>query len=77
MLYEYYKYFILILKLSMTEKLVSIVITVYNSQDFIGRYIDSVVSQTYNAIEIIVVDDGSIDRTLDVVNKYKSQFFRY
>lgn len=46
--------------------LVSIVIPCYNQSDFLGEAIKSALNQTYNNIEIIVVDDGSSDHTLEV-----------
>lgn len=41
--------------------LVSIIIPVYNAEQFLPRCIQSVVQQTYNRLEIILVDDGSQD----------------
>ena len=43
----------------MDEKLVSVIIPAYNIEDYIGRCLDSIISQTYKNLEIIVVDDGS------------------
>ena len=48
----------------------SIVIPAYNTQDTIGRCLDSVLGQTYRDIEIIVVDDGSTDHTGEVLDRY-------
>lgn len=42
----------------MDEKLVSVIIPAYNIEDYIGRCLDSIISQTYKNLEIIVVDDG-------------------
>jgi len=49
---------------------VSVVIPVYNGQAFIGRAIESILRQTHPANEIIVVNDGSQDRTLEVVEGF-------
>jgi glycosyltransferase involved in cell wall biosynthesis len=52
--------------------LVSIVIGVYNGEAYLHEAIESVLTQTYSPIELIVVDDGSNDRTHDVVVRYGS-----
>ncbi|ALW87098.1 hypothetical protein AUC43_19680 [Hymenobacter sedentarius] len=48
----------------------SIVIPTYNRATFIGATLDSVLAQTYEALEILVVDDGSQDNTAEVVAQY-------
>lgn len=50
--------------------LVSIIIPVYNREDLIGETLASVLAQTYQNWECIVVDDGSTDNTKSVVQKY-------
>ncbi len=49
---------------------VSIIIPAYNGDRFIGTALDSLFSQTYTAYEVIVIDDGSIDRTRQVLEPY-------
>ncbi len=48
---------------------VSIVIPVYNSEKYIEKTLESVLSQTYENIEVIVVDDGSTDKSGEIVEK--------
>ena len=51
------------------QPLVSVIIPAYNAEKFITRTLKSVLSQTYANIEVIVVDDGSRDRTAEIVNE--------
>jgi len=59
--------------LDSTKDKVSIVIPVYNGVDFLRESIDSVLNQTYQNIEVIIVDDGSTDNSLDVLKKYSDR----
>jgi glycosyltransferase involved in cell wall biosynthesis len=54
------------------DDLVSIIITSYNSAGFILSSLESIASQSYKNIEIIIVDDGSTDDTLDVIEEFKN-----
>ena len=53
--------------------LVSIIIPVYNSENYLKETLESVFSQSYNNIEIIVVDDGSTDNSLKILKKFEDK----
>jgi len=50
----------------MEEKLISIIVPVYNAQNYLKRCVDSIVNQTYGNLEIILVDDGAEDKSGNV-----------
>ena len=55
------------------DNLVSIVIPVYNSEKYLEECLDSILNQTYENIEIIAIDDGSEDSSLDILKKYSDK----
>ena len=55
------------------SNLVSVVIPVYNSEKYLEECLDSILNQTYENIEIIPIDDGSEDSSLDILKKYSNK----
>ena len=54
--------------------LVSIMTPCYNGESYVGRYLDSVLAQTYDNIEVAIVDDGSTDNTAAIIKSYIPKF---
>lgn len=57
----------------MTKGLVSIIAPCYNKDNVCGRFIQSVIDQTYRPIELIIINDGSTDNSEEVVLSYQDQ----
>ena len=49
---------------------ISIIIPMYNAEKYIARCLESVINQSFNDIEIIIVNDGSTDKSLEICRKY-------
>lgn len=52
------------------KKLVSVIVPIYNIEPYLRRCVDSIISQTYKNIEIILVDDGSSDKCGEICDAY-------
>ena len=57
----------------MSSKQVSIIVPVYKVEKFLPRCIESILAQSYNDIEIIIVNDGSPDQSQEIIDKYMAQ----
>lgn len=51
--------------------MVSLIVPCYNGEKFIARCIESILNQTDHNIELILVNDGSMDSTSDIINGYR------
>jgi glycosyltransferase involved in cell wall biosynthesis len=57
----------------MINQMISVIIPVYNAQDFIGRCLDSILANDFDDYEIIVINDGSKDDSLQILHEYRNQ----
>lgn len=57
----------------MEDSLISVIIPVYNTETYLASCLDSVLTQSYRNLEVIVIDDGSSDFSLKVAEKYAEQ----
>ena len=55
----------------------SIIIPVYNSEKTLSKLLNSILEQNFNNYEIIIINDGSVDNTEDIILSYKSKFNHY
>lgn len=56
------------------QPLVSILIPVYNTEEFLPKCLDSIVNQTYPNLQVVIIDDGSKDKSLCIAQKYAKQY---
>jgi hypothetical protein len=60
----------------LAEPLVSVVLPVYNCEEYLGAAIESILSQSYHSFEFIVIDDGSKDRSAEVIKRFQDERIR-
>ena len=56
--------------------LVTIVINVYNGEKYLKKCLDSIVNQTYKNLDILIINDGSTDNSLDIIKSYQDKRIR-
>jgi len=56
-----------------SEAFISVLMPVYNEQRFISAALDSVLNQTYQNFEVVIIDDGSTDETQKILNQYQNR----
>ncbi|UVW16006.1 glycosyltransferase family 2 protein [Leuconostoc citreum] len=59
------------------KTLVSVIVPVYNVENYLSKSFDSIVNQTYKDIEIIVINDGSTDSSGKIADKYAEKFSNF
>lgn len=58
------------------EPLVSIIVPVYNAAKYLEECLNSILSQTYKKLEIILINDGSTDDSINIIQRYAKEDFR-
>lgn len=61
----------------MSEPIISIMMPAYNAQEYIAAAIESVLAQTFTGWELVIVDDGSTDRTPEIIRRFDDRRIRY
>lgn len=56
------------------DKKISVIIPVYNVEKYLARCLNSIIKNTYKNIEIILVNDGSKDKSQEIIDKYKNKY---
>ena len=59
--------------MSVKKELVSVIVPAYNAEKYIEETLQSVLKQSYSPMEVIVINDGSTDHTMEILQKYKGQ----
>ena len=57
----------------MDKRLISVIIPVYNTADYLPRCLDSILNNTYRNLEVICINDGSRDNSLEILNAYSEK----
>ena len=51
----------------------SVIVPVYNSSKYLHRCLDSILNQTFRDFELILINDGSTDNSIDILREYESK----
>jgi glycosyltransferase involved in cell wall biosynthesis len=61
----------------MTNNLITVLMPVYNAEKYLHEAIDSILNQTYKHFELIIINDGSTDRSEEIIKSYKDPRIQY
>lgn len=61
----------------MSTQKISVIMPAYNHERYVGEAIESVLNQSYENFEFIIINDGSTDRTPEIINSYKDSRIKY
>lgn len=56
----------------MVKPKLSVIVSVYNTEKYVEKCIDAILNQTYENIELLIIEDGSSDNSLNILKKYKN-----
>lgn len=59
-----------------SQPIISVIIPIYNAEQYLHQCIESVINQTYRNLEIILINDGSVDNSPQICNEYAKKDFR-
>lgn len=57
----------------MRDKKITVIVPIYNAEKYINKCVDSLLEQTYKNLEIILINDGSSDNSLEIIKKYEQE----
>ena len=63
--------------MSIDKPAISVVMPVFNGEKYLKEAIDSVINQTFNDFEFIIVNDGSTDRSEEIILSYNDKRIKY
>ena len=52
---------------------ISVLVPIYNQEKYLRRCIESIINQTYTNLEIILIDDGSEDKSYEIIEEYTNK----
>ena len=55
---------------------ITVLMPVYNGSEFLGEAIESILNQTFNKFEFLIIDDGSTDQSIEQIKSYKDERIR-